>query len=107
DPRFKLEYVPVIESRPLKEDPRLPTITQAEYELYEKLQAQVRRQSDRRVRTELVSQIRSLPEPNVYVRFNDEDLSNPNDWKTKYFDVVVVINKSSTGQFARVYRKPR
>lgn len=53
-----------------------------------------------------------VPEPAVdekaiSVVFNHDEMKNPNDWKVKYFDVVVVVNKSAGGQFMQVYRKPR
>jgi lipoprotein-anchoring transpeptidase ErfK/SrfK len=37
--------------------------------------------------------------------FSHESMKDPNDWKVKYFDVVVVINKSRTGQNIFVYSK--
>lgn len=42
-------------------------------------------------------------EPNIV--FNHDDMKNPEDWKVKYFDVVVVINKAPNAQTATVYRK--
>lgn len=39
------------------------------------------------------------------VKFNQADMKNPEDWKVKYFDVVVVINKNSKVQNLRVWRK--
>jgi len=46
---------------------------------------------------------KSPPEPAIV--FNHDDMRDPNDWKVKYFDVVVVINKAVNGQNATVYRK--
>lgn len=42
-------------------------------------------------------------EPEVV--FNADDMKNPHDWKVRYFDMVVVINKSASGQNMKVYRK--
>ncbi len=42
-------------------------------------------------------------EPTVV--FPHDDMKNPADWKSKYFDLVVVINKAQYGQNMKVYRR--
>lgn len=39
------------------------------------------------------------------VIFDHESMKDPNDWKVKYFDVVVVINKARSGQTLEAYSR--
>jgi|GEM_PF-5666748 len=51
-----------------------------------------------------ISMPRSPEEPAIV--FDHESMQDPNDWKVRFFDVVVVINKAVNGQNAYVYQKP-
>ncbi len=39
------------------------------------------------------------------VVFDHASMADPDDWKVKYFDVVIVINKAKSGQTIHVYQK--
>jgi hypothetical protein len=55
---------------------------------------------------QLISKTQAPPQlkPDLPVHFNPKDLENPEDWKRKYFDVVVVVDKSPSVQRATIYR---
>lgn len=45
------------------------------------------------------------PPPQPTFEFNPEDLKNAEDWKSKNFDLVVLINKAEYGQEMKVWRR--
>lgn len=46
-----------------------------------------------------------VPPPQPEFTFNQEDMKNADDWKSKNFDLVVLINKAEYGQDMKVWRR--
>lgn len=109
DPRYKFEAQPKLERQPILETTSLPTTSALDFQAYDSVAQALKvaeAKKDRAQVKALSAQLKAMPKPNAVVRFNDDDMKNPNDWKVKYFDLVIVINKNARGQYLRAYKKP-
>lgn len=113
DPRYRSEYVAKIETRPISENSSQPTTSGADIDNLANLKDAYNTAAKKRDAAAMRSlqdqmntpAMRAAQKPNAWVKFNYDDLKNPNDWKVKYFDVIVVINKSPRGQYLQAWRR--